>query len=394
MEADGYPGSRRIIGRTLLRIGREEDNDIRFAVKTVHRYHAVIRRTTDGVVMITDVSGKDGNGVLVNGARVAEARLRKATSSTWARSGCASTRGPSNAPEGRRSRSGSNNEMNRFRTMIFGRFAMSNERADTTETTKPHQGSESGPVPRLAQGGARRRRPRRHAARNKDANRSGVCGTAGRKAGRRPTNSRVPTVSEPPRKDAPAAPAAGAGLSAAEAAREVKGQTSLKPQDSHLEFAAPPTTRVVRGGGKAPEDSGRTRLVRGKVEVQRGEFEQDPVVGWLVVVGGPGIGCYRPIFEGNNTLGRSPNQRIPLDFGDDTISSEEQAYIRYDSAARSFLFVPNLAKTNVVSVNDKRPTGAVELNQMDVITVGRTQLVFVPFCGAEFDWAELTDAKS
>jgi hypothetical protein len=31
---------------------------------------------------------------------------------------------------------------------------------------------------------------------------------------------------------------------------------------------------------------------------------------------------------------------------------------------------------------------------MDVITVGRTQLVFVPFCGAEFDWAELTDAKS
>jgi hypothetical protein len=30
---------------------------------------------------------------------------------------------------------------------------------------------------------------------------------------------------------------------------------------------------------------------------------------------------------------------------------------------------------------------------MDVITMGRTQLVFVPFCGAEFDWAELTDSK-
>lgn len=77
VEADGIPGGRRVIGRTLLRIGREDDNDIRFAVKTVHRYHAVIRRTTDGVVMITDVSGKDGNGVLVNGARVAEARLAK-----------------------------------------------------------------------------------------------------------------------------------------------------------------------------------------------------------------------------------------------------------------------------------------------------------------------------
>jgi hypothetical protein len=28
---------------------------------------------------------------------------------------------------------------------------------------------------------------------------------------------------------------------------------------------------------------------------------------------------------------------------------------------------------------------------MDVITVGRTQLVFVPFCGPEFDWSALAD---
>jgi FHA domain-containing protein len=188
--------------------------------------------------------------------------------------------------------------------------------------------------------------------------------------------------------------AAAAGLSAAEAAREVKGQTSLKPQDKHIEFGTPPTTRVVRGGPpKVESDSPRTQLVRGKVQVKRGEFAQDPVVGWLVIVGGAGMGSFRPIFEGNNTVGRASTQRIPLDFGDDSISSEEQAYIRYDSAARSFLFVPNLAKTNVVSINDKRPTGAVELHQMDVITIGRTQLVFVPFCGSEFDWAELSDAK-
>src|SRR5262249_18467680 len=155
-------------------------------------------------------------------------------------------------------------------------------------------------------------------------------------------------------------------------------QTSLnKPQDKHVEFGAPPTTRVVRGGPPKAEisDDPRTTLVRGKVQVKRGEFEQDPVVGWLVIVGGPGMGSYRPIFEGNNPIGRGPSQRIPIDFGDDAISSEEQAYLRYDSSSRSFLFVPNLSKTNIVSINDKRPTGAVELNQMDVITIGRTQLV-------------------
>lgn len=197
--------------------------------------------------------------------------------------------------------------------------------------------------------------------------------------------------------------------SAEEAARAVRGSVTLKAQERHVEFNEPPTTRVVRtpaeakrmdakGGAatkSAREDTQepRTQLVRGRQTLQRSDFEQDPVVGWLVVVGGPGLGAFRPIFEGNNTIGRSRSQRIAIDFGDDAISSEEQAYIRYDSADRSFLFVPNLAKTNVVSVNEKRPTGAVELAHMDVITVGRTQLVFVPFCGVDFDWAELAEVK-
>lgn len=181
---------------------------------------------------------------------------------------------------------------------------------------------------------------------------------------------------------------------AAEAARAARGGTpNIPPVDRHVEFDAPPTTRVVRPEPAPREAPARTQLVRGRQPVKRGQFHQDPVVGWLVVVGGPGLGAYRAIHEGNNTIGRSPSQRLPIDFGDEAISAEEQAYIRYDSADRSFLFVPNLAKTNVVSVNDKRPTAAVPLAAMDVITMGRTQLVFVPFCGPEFDWSELPDIK-
>lgn len=181
--------------------------------------------------------------------------------------------------------------------------------------------------------------------------------------------------------------------SAADAAREARG-TSQPLAERHGESDAPPTTRVVRAAvkqGEAP--AARTQLVRGKMQVKRGAFEADPVVGWLVVVGGPGIGQYRPIFEGNNTIGRGVTNRIAVDFGDDAISTDEQAYIRYDSAERSFLFVPNLSKTNVVSVNEKRPTGAIELAQMDVITMGRTQLVFVPFCGPDFDWSAIVESN-
>jgi hypothetical protein len=163
-----------------------------------------------------------------------------------------------------------------------------------------------------------------------------------------------------------------------------------------------PTTPAQSPGRSAAEalraarkagDGTRTQLVRGKPKVAHSGFHQDPVVGWLVVVGGPGLGAFRPIYEGNNAIGRGAAQRIAIDFGDDAISAEEQAYIRYDSTDRSFLFVPNLAKTNIVAVNNKRPTGAVKLEPMDMITMGRTQLAFVPFCGEDFDWSELAELQ-
>jgi hypothetical protein len=157
-----------------------------------------------------------------------------------------------------------------------------------------------------------------------------------------------------------------------------------------------PQTRVVRHlavRSPAPDAPAQTQRMRGKTAARQIDFFQDPVVGWLVIIGGPGLGAFRPVFEGNNTVGRSRSQRIPIDFGDEAISNEEQAYIRYDSVDRKFMLVPNMAKMNIVAVNDKKPTTAVELAAMDLITMGRTQLCFVPFCGVEFDWAELMEMK-
>ena len=189
------------------------------------------------------------------------------------------------------------------------------------------------------------------------------------------------------------------GPSAAPPRKSQRGRGCARSQGTRAEHYEP-TTRAVRDLPLQPAkadtpvtEAPKTQAVRGKAKVARTMFHQDPVVGWLVVVGGLGLGAYRPIHEGNNSLGRGKTQRIPIDFGDDAISSEEQAYIRYDSIDRSFLFVPNLSKTNIVAVNDKKPTGAVRLQAMDVITMGRTQLAFVPFCGEDFDWSELSELK-
>jgi hypothetical protein len=59
----------------VTRIGRHQDNDVRLADPSVHRYHAVIERTSGDEFVITDLSGKEGNGVRINGERQERAHL-------------------------------------------------------------------------------------------------------------------------------------------------------------------------------------------------------------------------------------------------------------------------------------------------------------------------------
>lgn len=63
------------VAHDLVRIGRAEDNDIRLAHETVHRYHAVVEKSPDMLFTIVDVSGDGGNGVKVRGVPVTQARL-------------------------------------------------------------------------------------------------------------------------------------------------------------------------------------------------------------------------------------------------------------------------------------------------------------------------------
>jgi hypothetical protein len=75
LTVEGRPGGTMPLAGEVIRIGRHEENDIRLADRSVHRYHAVIERTRDEAFVIIDVSGKDGNGVRVNGERTRRARL-------------------------------------------------------------------------------------------------------------------------------------------------------------------------------------------------------------------------------------------------------------------------------------------------------------------------------
>jgi pSer/pThr/pTyr-binding forkhead associated (FHA) protein len=111
----------------------------------------------------------------------------------------------------------------------------------------------------------------------------------------------------------------------------------------------------------------------------------DPVVGWLVVVEGPGRGAALTIGYGNNRIGRAPTENVSLDFGDEQISRENHATITFDGRHRRFYMLPGHGR-NLVYVNEEPVMQPIELKGGEEILLGATKLRFVPFCSKAFDW--------
>ena len=113
--------------------------------------------------------------------------------------------------------------------------------------------------------------------------------------------------------------------------------------------------------------------------------EKDPVVGWVVVIQGPGKGEARRLRYGRNCIGRDEDQEIQLDLGDDHISRKQHAAVIYDPRARKFLLQHGEGR-NLTYLGDQHVLSAVELKGGEHISLGRTVLRFVPLCGPDFDW--------
>ncbi len=154
------------------------------------------------------------------------------------------------------------------------------------------------------------------------------------------------------------------------------------PTTPHKVPVEPPMSKPIAS------DPGHTRILR-PIGAATEDVNTDPVVGWLVVLSGPGKGNYRAVYSGSNTIGRSPGQRIPIDFGDDSISSEKQAFLVYDGRKRQYQLVPNLERPNLVHLNNSALLANGELKAHDKIMLGRTTLLFVPLCGEDFDWSDV-----
>jgi hypothetical protein len=113
--------------------------------------------------------------------------------------------------------------------------------------------------------------------------------------------------------------------------------------------------------------------------------EAELVVGWLVVIEGPGRGQSRPVGFGVTGIGRGESERISLNFGDSEISRERHAILTYDHKGRRF-FLQHGGGSNLTYVGEEPVLQPIELKGREVIAIGQTKLCFVPFCGEQFNW--------
>lgn len=145
-------------------------------------------------------------------------------------------------------------------------------------------------------------------------------------------------------------------------------------------------TRIV-GGRRRQEDQAR---LEERAEESNGM--DDPVVGWLVIVKGPGKGRAMQLGYGSNSIGRGETDRVNLNFGDDQISRGGHATVTYDPRGRKF-YVQHGGGTNLTYLNDQPVLTPVELPALSHISIGNTVLRFMPLCGDAFDWQDTEESQ-
>lgn len=153
--------------------------------------------------------------------------------------------------------------------------------------------------------------------------------------------------------------------------------------DSGKTLPLVPQDKAAAGKSEYPDDDGRTvALIKKSIGI-------DPVVGWLVCVSGEEKGRDYRIHADNNFIGRSERMDICIR-GDETISRENHAIISYDTVDQLFYFSPGDGRS-IVRYNGKALFQTTELKSHDRIIIGKTELIFVPFCTEAFSWMEEAD---
>ncbi len=160
-----------------------------------------------------------------------------------------------------------------------------------------------------------------------------------------------------------------------------------------IHHVSPPPAANAEGQtvrqNQAPPPSSEAGVTVG---VFRKKIGIDPVVGWLVCIEGADKGKDFRVRSERNTIGRGTDMDVCIS-GDDGISREKHAFISYNPRKNSFLLLPGESR-GIVYLNDDEVAAPMPLKAFDLIELGQTKLLFVPFCGDRFEWAKTAEPEA
>jgi len=114
--------------------------------------------------------------------------------------------------------------------------------------------------------------------------------------------------------------------------------------------------------------------------------EIEPVVGWLVCVEGAQRGLDYKIRVGKNFIGRADDMDIQI-LGDNAISRRNHAIVVYDPKKRNTVLLPG-ESSGLTYLNSDAVYVPKELVGYDIVELGKSQFLFIPFCGDNFEWKD------
>ena len=136
------------------------------------------------------------------------------------------------------------------------------------------------------------------------------------------------------------------------------------------------------------ETATREKQETGKTEIEVEESlflqEENTVCGWIVCVAGPRRGKDYKIMAGKNFVGRADDMDIQI-LGDNKISRRNHCVIVYDTKQRKTVMLPG-DSNGIVYLNGEAVYVPTDLKEYDVIEMGESQFLLIPFCGEHFSW--------
>ena len=148
-------------------------------------------------------------------------------------------------------------------------------------------------------------------------------------------------------------------------------------RNSNQDFNTVASNNVGRSNPVSREPGETVGIVKRNIGI-------DPVVGWLVCVEGPERGRDYRIRSEKNSIGRSERMDICIS-ADDSLSRENHAFVVFNPKKMTFRIQAGESR-GLVYLNDDEVLNYAELAPYDMIEIGQTKLLFVPFCGGNFQW--------